>query len=143
MRNRAACKLCGDEIESFTLEDYVECSCGEIGISGGMYEYKVAFKDPNNFLRLDDMNKKKHIVYKANIEEHGSDEGPKGDEECLGEADPLEELDALISSFNNLPQRAMEEPVNHCDHLSLMLIFRAIFKKIISHQKQDDEAEYY
>jgi hypothetical protein len=57
VRNRAKCKLCKDVLESFHTFDRVECSCGEISISGGMDHFECAFKNIQNFLRLDDQDK--------------------------------------------------------------------------------------
>jgi hypothetical protein len=54
MRNRAKCRLCGDILESFHEHDRVECSCGEIAISGGTVRYELAYRNLDNFLRLDD-----------------------------------------------------------------------------------------
>lgn len=36
MSNKVKCKLCGDIIESKNPQDYVECSCGKVGIGGGL-----------------------------------------------------------------------------------------------------------
>ena len=33
--NKAQCKLCGDIIESKSVHNFVECSCGEIFVDGG------------------------------------------------------------------------------------------------------------
>ncbi len=38
IRNAARCNICGDEIESKTVHDYVECSCGACAVDGG-HEY--------------------------------------------------------------------------------------------------------
>ena len=35
IRNRAKCKLCGDIVESFSVHDYRECSCGNASVDGG------------------------------------------------------------------------------------------------------------
>lgn len=35
IRNSATCKHCGDEIESKSTHDYVECKCGRIAVDGG------------------------------------------------------------------------------------------------------------
>ena len=35
-RNRARCKVCGDEIQSRHRHDYVACKCGKIAVDGGL-----------------------------------------------------------------------------------------------------------
>jgi hypothetical protein len=56
MRNRAKCKLCNKIIESFTLNDFVHCECGQIGISGGAYRLDCFAQNWENFLRIDDQD---------------------------------------------------------------------------------------
>lgn len=34
-RNAARCRLCGDEIESVHVHDFVSCECGAIAVDGG------------------------------------------------------------------------------------------------------------
>ena len=46
-RNSAKCLLCGDEIESVDVHDYVACSCGNIAVDGG-HEYLRRAFDPSN-----------------------------------------------------------------------------------------------
>lgn len=33
--NKIKCKICGDIIESKSVHDYVECSCGACAVDGG------------------------------------------------------------------------------------------------------------
>lgn len=35
VRNSAKCRKCGDEIESRSAHDFVQCSCGAIFVDGG------------------------------------------------------------------------------------------------------------
>lgn len=35
VHNRIRCKKCGDIIESKSVHDYVECSCGACAVDGG------------------------------------------------------------------------------------------------------------
>lgn len=35
IRNRAKCLLCGDIVESVSVHDYRECSCGAMAVDGG------------------------------------------------------------------------------------------------------------
>lgn len=37
VRNAIYCKSCKDTIETMKIHDYKECSCGSIGIDGGLY----------------------------------------------------------------------------------------------------------
>lgn len=50
-RNRARCRLCGDEIESVHRHDYRACGCGAIAVDGGT-DYHRAIGDPEAFERL-------------------------------------------------------------------------------------------
>lgn len=34
--NKVKCKHCGDIIESKSIHDYKRCSCGKVGIDGGL-----------------------------------------------------------------------------------------------------------
>ena len=52
IRNRAKCKLCGDEIESTHRHDFVSCSCGEIFVDGGKDYCRRGAKDFQNFIDL-------------------------------------------------------------------------------------------
>lgn len=36
--NKIKCKKCGDIVESKSVHDYVECSCGAVAVDGG-HEY--------------------------------------------------------------------------------------------------------
>lgn len=35
IHNMIRCNLCGDEIESTSVHDYVQCSCGACAVDGG------------------------------------------------------------------------------------------------------------
>jgi tRNA(Ile2) C34 agmatinyltransferase TiaS len=48
VRNSARCRLCGDEVESKSINDWKECSCGEIFVSGGKEYFRRGARDPNN-----------------------------------------------------------------------------------------------
>lgn len=50
--NKAQCKLCGDIIESKTVHDFVQCSCGEIFVDGGKQYLRRGAKDLNNIIDL-------------------------------------------------------------------------------------------
>lgn len=46
-RNSAKCLLCGKEIESKSVHDYVTCDCGNISVDGGK-EYLRRMLSPEN-----------------------------------------------------------------------------------------------
>ena len=50
--NKAQCKLCGDIIESKSVHNFVECSCGEIFVDGGKQYLRRGAKDLNNIIEL-------------------------------------------------------------------------------------------
>ncbi len=50
MRNSARCKLCGDEIESKHVHDFVSCKCGEIFVDGGKAYTKRGAKHLDNII---------------------------------------------------------------------------------------------
>ena len=53
-RNRAKCRICGDEIESISCHHFVKCSCGEIYVDGGRDYWRAGANDFKNFIRLDE-----------------------------------------------------------------------------------------
>lgn len=50
--NKAQCKLCKDIIESKTVHNFVQCSCGEIFVDGGKQYLRRGAKDLNNIIDL-------------------------------------------------------------------------------------------
>ena len=61
-RNRAQCKLCKDVIESTHRHDFVECSCGEIFLDGGLdYIRAGAVTDIGNFIDLSEVEKSEGV----------------------------------------------------------------------------------
>lgn len=50
--NKAQCKLCKDIIESKTVHNFVQCSCGEIFVDGGRQYLRRGAKDLNNIIDL-------------------------------------------------------------------------------------------
>ena len=122
MRNRAKCDLCKEVLESFTRQDYVECKCGAIAISGGQYALNVFAKDFNNVRRIDDLGNE--IIPKVQDKEKAEDiESPKPNYKDL-----LDMLDNMIKSYEDLPQGALSAPASNCDLLSALLLFSALFK---------------
>jgi len=45
LRNSAACRQCGDAIESKHRHDFVTCKCGAISIDGGLDYVKVCVEE--------------------------------------------------------------------------------------------------
>lgn len=51
--NKIKCKHCGDVIESRTVHEYVECSCGMVSVDGGHEYLKRGFTNsPNDLFDL-------------------------------------------------------------------------------------------
>lgn len=124
MRNRAKCKKCQSIIESYHATDYVMCKCAEIYVDGGP-ALKCGANDYSNFLRVDD-NGNEIIVKLANgdKETQETNETPSKP----SRADLLHMLDEMISNIERLPQHAMMGPINHYDHVSMLILFSSIFK---------------
>lgn len=120
MKNRAKCKLCKSEIESFHASDYVMCKCGEIFVDGGS-AFKCGAKDWDNFLRVDENGNEIIItVQKGDI--------PLGKAKKLHKKELLSMLEEIIASYERLPKQAMTTPVTHYDLLSSLLVLLSIFK---------------
>lgn len=49
LRNRIKCNKCGDVIESKSVHDYVECSCGSVSVDGGHDYLKRSAMSPKDF----------------------------------------------------------------------------------------------
>lgn len=121
MRNRAKCKLCNAIIESVDEHDHVVCKCGQIAVSGGPDKPKASAHNFDNFLRIDDEGKEKPVVFK----EKGEDEPKK-----LTTEEILLELEALIKTYENLPNHALFAPASQADQLSLLMIVSSLFRSI-------------
>lgn len=53
IRNRAKCLLCGDIVESVSVHDYRECSCGAMAVDGGK-SYLRRMGNPSQIEELDE-----------------------------------------------------------------------------------------
>ena len=107
MRNRAKCRLCKSELESVALMDYMECTCGEIGISGGVDKLNCFAKDFTNFIRLDDEGKEvevKVINNSKDVEEVPVTEEVKKD---ITREDKIKLVDAMLDYYERLPQHVL------------------------------------
>jgi hypothetical protein len=45
VENKAKCLKCGDVIESIDRHNYVQCSCGNISVDGGLDYLKRSYRD--------------------------------------------------------------------------------------------------
>lgn len=52
IRNAAKCLRCGDEIESHSRHDWVQCSCGNIFVDGGLDYARRGVEDPSKYRDL-------------------------------------------------------------------------------------------
>lgn len=127
MRNRAKCKLCKEIIESFHSHDFVYCKCKEIYVDGGTSCYRAGANDFSNFIRIDDEGLEIEVKLVDSVhdipESTSIDDIPKPTRPDL-----MKMLDEMIISTEKLPEQAMRLPINNYDHLSLMILIRAILK---------------
>jgi hypothetical protein len=130
MRNRAKCKLCGSVIESFHQHDYVICQCGEIAISGGEIEFIASsHNDYKNFLRVDDLDNE--IIVNA-IEKDGQANSQDTHNEPFKAPtrdEFINELERMIKSDEQLPEKALYQAASFYDILRYMLVISNILKK--------------
>lgn len=117
MRNRAKCKLCDSVIESFTMTDYVECKCGEIGIAGGADKLITSATDYANFLRIEDDGTAKPVQYQKEIVKD------KPTKEQL-----LQELTQHLSNIEKLPPSGLNSYVTNYDLWSSLALISAILR---------------
>ena len=124
MRNRAKCKLCNSIIESLHRYDYVKCACGEIAISGGLYELETSAKDYANFLRVDDAGREIPVEYKDPHEATTQipEPPPLNTPRSL-----LNELKLRLDADENLPDQAHYKAVTNIDQrVYLTLVYHAL-----------------
>ncbi len=73
VRNRAECLICGEEIESKHVNDYVTCLCGNLSVDGGLDCLWRAVRNPTTVRDLslfwDDLED-----IAADLEEEGQEE---------------------------------------------------------------------
>jgi hypothetical protein len=133
MKNIAKCNLCNKVIESFHSTDMVMCACGEIYVYGGTGMYCGA-KHWENFSRIDEDG---NVIIPKIIEKDKVDENEAVNEwakketqdiKPMNKNDLINELDRMISSYENLPQSAMSSAISYYDFVSLMLLISALFK---------------
>lgn len=150
MRNRGKCKLCKDVLESFHEFDRVECSCGEVSITGGQVKFLVFAKDFANFLRIDDQDKEISVKIRekdemellecgASIDSDSGDNNNgnvdldgKGIGEDLRPAFTRDELvatvDHLISYIDGLDSHRQLQPVSQIDLKGILSLIRDVLQ---------------
>lgn len=139
MRNRAKCKLCKEIIESFHNHDFVYCKCKEIYVDGGTNCYRAGANDFSNFIRVNDeglevevkvVDKNPFEIAAEGVGKSLKDAEDKAIEEMMkpNKEDLMKMLDEFIKTYEDLPEQAMRLPINHYDHLSLMILFRSILR---------------
>ena len=52
IRNAIRCNLCGEEIESKSRHDYVECKCGACAVDGGHAYLRRSFREEGCYTEL-------------------------------------------------------------------------------------------
>jgi len=125
MKNRAKCKICQSVIESFHINDYVECSCGEIAISGGADAYQVSYRNLDNFMRIDDEGNE--IIVKEG-DESKEDVKPLDNEIKPSRNDLIKMLDEMANNIESLPSHAKFQSVNQYDLQALISLLSLILK---------------
>lgn len=125
MKNRAKCKKCNSIIESFHSTDYVMCSCGEISVYEGE-ALKCAAKDYSNFVRVDENGNE--IIVKVIDRNSQTNTDTIAEAPKPTRADMLDMLDEMIRNIEKMPSHAMQQPINHYDYLSLMLLLSSILR---------------
>jgi len=125
VKNIAKCKLCESVIQSFFKGDYAECKCGEIAVSEGDAMF-VHFKDPANFLRIDEDGHTYPIQYNEKKEDDGQEN--LGFVHTLSKEECIKGIDNLITIYDNMPESETYRPINHKDFQSLLMIVSSFFK---------------
>lgn len=123
MKNRAKCKLCGDIIESFHDQDYVNCKCGQISVYGGDKQL-CASVDWNNFLRVDDEGNE--IIVK--VEDKQKETDPITIVAKPKREDLLKELQMMIEECDRLPEMAFTQHVSQYDLYRALMIIKTILE---------------
>lgn len=129
MKNRAKCKLCLSIIESFHSTDYVTCKCGEIVVDGGP-ALRCAANNWDNFIRVDE-NGNEVLIKVKELNTYDID-SIKPIPEKINPLDKKKELvemlDEMIKNIENMPSHAMNNPINHYDFCSALLLMSSILK---------------
>jgi hypothetical protein len=57
LRNRIQCKRCGDIIESWSVHDFVKCSCGACAVDGGREYLRRCFEERDCYIELSEVER--------------------------------------------------------------------------------------
>ena len=114
MRNRAKCKKCNSIIESRHENDYVDCKCGAISVSGGD-KMICAATAWNLFMRVDDEGNEIVPTVKDKSKKDVKEEA-------------LEALEEMIKRIEEMPPNAMVASINHYDYVSLLILISTLFR---------------
>ena len=101
------------------------CSCGEISVYEGE-ALKCAAKDYSNFVRVDENGNE--IIVKVIDRNSQTNTDTIAEAPKPTRADMLDMLDEMIRNIEKMPSHAMQQPINHYDYLSLMLLLSSILR---------------
>lgn len=119
MPNRAKCKKCNEIIESKSRYDFITCKCGEITVSGGSEYFHINLKEKESLMLVDDEGNE--IIPKTSDDKNLSND-TVDKQKTFDKKNLLDELTAMMSSYENLPSEALYAPVTHADFYSLLLV---------------------
>ncbi len=132
MKNRAKCKSCETIIESFHENDFVTCKCGDISIDGGQSHFKCAYKNAENFLRVDDEGNVIVPTFKEKEKEKSLEEIDELSKPMGGKEDKrkvmIEAIEHMLKAVDNLPASALLTPVTQYDYASILLLLSSMLK---------------
>ena len=66
--NKCKCNLCGDVIESKSVHDFVQCSCGRIFTDGGKEYIRRGFQEVNDIIDLTEFESNAEALIRVNEE---------------------------------------------------------------------------
>lgn len=88
IRNAAKCGDCKDIIQSTSVHDYIECSCGAIAVDGGN-QYFRAVGNKENFIPLYVATDNKYIPFSVQLENSELTIAAHHPDTCAGKQCPL------------------------------------------------------
>lgn len=133
MRNRAKCALCGDILESFTLDDWEVCSCKEIAIGGGSTRFLSKSRDErySHFLRVDDLGAEKPVKYEDGQTACRDDDHPKDQEQSAPIYNMIESIVKALDLASNPPEHKDASAIIHNYYFTLQTYLINDIKEII------------
>lgn len=121
MRNRAKCRECGDILESFHRFDYVECKCGEIGISGGTDKFEVFYKKLESLIRIGDNDEEIRVM-----EDVTGNPEEKKEIKILSQEEKTALIEEMIEIYENLPLSAKQQSASLTDFEALLYLIKRL-----------------